>query len=279
MNYFKKEILTHSELYIVKFTKNPSLGYLLFIHGGPGYNCGVIEYLIEHESHFNSLNYNIILYDQRGCGRSPACENSTSHMDNVNDLYKINEYIKSNYKINIKGYIGHSYGAKLLFDFYNKYTSTIPGIFVSTAESILIPRLNNIILDLNYLKKTNPDKHKKILYKMDHLTIKKVWELTEELAPIFKENTERDSIYWASTDIYKIVEKVKDIIRLPVNADIFMSVRKDLYSREINYAIAIEQLDIPYLWINGFHDFIMNGSEGLLSKNKKVTTFYHIIHI
>lgn len=37
-----------------------------------------------------------------------------------------------------------------------------------------------------------------------------------------------------------------------------MSVRKELYSDAKNYAVDIPALSAPYLWINGFHDFIMS---------------------
>jgi proline iminopeptidase len=57
--------------------------------------------------------------------------------------------------IKINGLVGHSYGAKLLYDFFQQVRIDVPGIFLSTADSILIPRLNNLNLnlDLNYLKK------------------------------------------------------------------------------------------------------------------------------
>ena len=56
MKTYQKDILPHQEFYIVRFTKCSSLPYSLFIHGGPGPNCGVIEYLIEHHNFFSSLD-------------------------------------------------------------------------------------------------------------------------------------------------------------------------------------------------------------------------------
>ena len=277
MSPLKKEILNHNEFYLAKFTRDSNTGYLIFIHGGPGYNCGVIEYLIEHDHLFSALNYNIILYDQRGCGRSTARERNTLHKDNINDLNEIYEYLKVSLTININGFIGHSYGAKLLFDFYKQFAIKMPGLFILTAHSILTPRINNLILDLAYLKKTSPVKYKKTLLEMDNLTTAKMWELTEELFPLFKENKDRDYLYWANMDIYKKFQRIQKILNLPVNSKTFMSVRKDLYSTEENYSVDIESLDIPYLWINGFHDFIMNGADSLLSK-KCITPFYKSSH-
>ena len=113
---------------------------------------------------------------------------------------------------------------------------------------------------------------------MDNLTTTKMWELTEELSPLFKENRDRDYLYWANMDIYKKFQRIQKILNLPVNSKTFMSVRKDLYSTEENYSVDIESLDIHYLWINGFHDFIMNGADSLLSQKKCITPFYKSSH-
>jgi proline iminopeptidase len=276
---YHKEVLDHQTFYIAKFTKKIDADYLLFIHGGPGYNCGVIEYLIEHHNLFGSLNYNIILYDQRSCGRSnDANTESVLHTDNVSDLDKICAYLDNSHDIKLKGFIGHSYGAKLLFDFYRKFDCKIPGIFISTANSILKPRLNNLVFDLAYLKKTNPSQYKNILCEMNQLTIEKLWELTEELSPIFKENEDRIYLYWANMDIYEQVNQIQNILKLPLNEKTFMSVRKDLYTSENNFSVDIDTLKLPYLWINGIHDFIMNGTEGILSNKQKITAFYQSSH-
>ena len=275
---FKKKILNHKNLYIANFTKNPNMGFLIFIHGGPGYNCGVVEYLIEHDNFFSLLDYNIILYDQRNCGRSKIYDENTLHSNNVHDLDEIIEYFESVHEIEIKGLIGHSYGAKLLFDFYKKFDKKIPGIFVSTANSILVPRLNNLKFDLAYLKKTSPTEYKKILQTMDVLTTSKLWELTEELSPIFKENKDRNYLYWANMDMNEKVQKIQDTIGLPIDEKTFMSVRQDLYSSENNFSVDIDSLNIPYLWVNGFHDFIMNGQDFMFSKNEKILTFSRSSH-
>ena len=131
MSPFKKEILNHQTFYIVKFTKNPDADYLIFIHGGPGYNCGVIEYLMEHDNLFGLLNYNIILYDQRSCGRSIDCQENILHTDNVQDLNEFCEYLACSHKIKIKRFIGHSYGAKLLFYVRTRVLRIIFSIVIS----------------------------------------------------------------------------------------------------------------------------------------------------
>jgi proline iminopeptidase len=280
MSAFDKNIIPHEKLYIVKFSKVQLSPCLIFIHGGPGLNCGVIEYLIEYEELFKSLDYNIILYDQRACGRSDnksIDSDKISHSDNVNDLDEIYQYLESK-NLKIAGLIGHSYGAKLLYDFLKKTGLTIPSIFVSTADTILIPRLNNLNLDLAYLKKNNSEKYQEILEKMDNLELKKLWQLTEELAPFFQENTDRPYFYWANLDLYKKYQEIQQQINLPINNQVFMSVRKNLYEKEGNFRVDIDHLNIPYLWVNGIQDYIVNGVNSLISNRQKVIPFFKSSH-
>jgi len=278
MNSYKKDIPPHPEFYIAKFTKNPDMPYLLFIHGGPGFNCGTIEYLIENNNLFELLDYNIILYDQRNCGRSKKHYENVLHQDNMNDLHEIIEHLIDSLKIKIHGLVGHSYGAKLLCDYYNKFHSTIPGIFVSTATSILTPRLNNLMIDLSYLKKSNPHQFNETLQEMDNLDLKKIWGISEKLTYLFQENKDRPYLYWANLDCFEMITAIQKRINLPMNTNTFVSVRKDLYSNESNFSVDINNLSISYLWINGFHDLIINGSEGILFNKKNIVTFFKSSH-
>ncbi len=62
----------------------------LFLHGGPGSGCEPY-----HRRFFDPNRYRVILFDQRGCGRSvPHAElkdNSTQHL--IDDMEKIREYL------------------------------------------------------------------------------------------------------------------------------------------------------------------------------------------
>ena len=278
MENYNKNILDHPEFYIAKFTKNLDMPYVLFIHGGPGFNCGIIEYLIENNQLFNLLNYNVILYDQRNCGKSKKTSRVVLHQDNIDDLERIITYIRDFCGLDICALIGHSYGAKLLFDYYKKFTSFIPGIFVSTANSILTPRLNNLMLDLSYLKKNNLDEYTKLFNTISDLDLNKIWEISEQLTPLFQANEDRPFLYWANLDCFNMVTDIQKKINLPSNTDTFISVRKDLYSSVSNFSVDIDALDLPKLRINGFHDFIMNGHENELSKHTKIITFYKSAH-
>ena len=80
---------TPHELYIEE-CGNPDGLPVLFLHGGPGAGC-----LPYHRRFFDPAVYRIILFDQRGCGRStPHAElrnNTTS--DLVDDMERIREHL------------------------------------------------------------------------------------------------------------------------------------------------------------------------------------------
>ena len=57
MKIHQKEILPHPEFYLVKFTKDRTLPYLLFVHGGPGLNCGTLEYCLHSREILEQLAY------------------------------------------------------------------------------------------------------------------------------------------------------------------------------------------------------------------------------
>ncbi|GEM_PF-2445810 len=279
MSKFKKTILPHDDFYISMLTKDANNPYLLFIHGGPGFNCGVLEYLIEHDNLYSSLNYNVILYDQRGCGRSKRSSIPVTHRQNITDLNFLFSFLKHGENINLCGLIGHSYGAKLLFDFYGAFQICIPGIFLSTADSVLTPRLNNLMLDLAYLKKNNADAYQEAFSELNELAEmapEKIWKLTEKLAPVFQQNKDRVYFYWSNLSFLKKTQEIQNMINLPISQDVFTSVRQELYSTEKNYSVAIHSLLIPYLWINGFHDYIMNGAVNAL--DKKIRLFFQSAH-
>lgn len=276
--YFKKNI-PHKDFYIVSFVYKVELPYIVFIHGGPGLNSAALEHLIENEEVFSTLEYNIILYDQRGCGRSVRPEMTVLHNHNIDDLNELLSYLSQVQKFKIACLVGHSYGAKLLYDYYKKHDAQYPGIFISTADSIITPRVNNLMLDLNYLKRAHPEKYKAIYEKINVLNSDNLWEISEELAPVFQENEDRIYFYWANLDCMTKVKEIQSKINAPINNEVFMSVRKDLYSDESNSPVAIDKLGIKKLWINGAQDFVMNGPSGTFSFNKhKITTFFNSSH-
>lgn len=69
---------------------NPEGIPVIFLHGGPGSGCNA-----NHRRYFNPEKYRIVLFDQRGCGRSTphGCldDNTTWHL--VNDIETIRQLL------------------------------------------------------------------------------------------------------------------------------------------------------------------------------------------
>lgn len=113
---------------------NPAGMPVLFIHGGPGAGCSA-----DDRRFFNPEHYRIILFDQRGCGRSKPLasieDNTTQHL--VSDIEKIRSHLKIDNWI----VFGGSWGSTLSL----VYTETFPkrvsalvvrGVFLAKDENI-----------------------------------------------------------------------------------------------------------------------------------------------
>ncbi|KAG1663517.1 Proline iminopeptidase [Nymphon striatum] len=87
--YSIKVDTTH-QLYVEE-CGNPDGIPVIFLHGGPGSGCNP-----DHRRYFNPKLYRIILFDQRGCGRSTphGCleKNTTHHL--IDDIERIRQELK-----------------------------------------------------------------------------------------------------------------------------------------------------------------------------------------
>lgn len=113
---------------------NPKGIPVVFLHGGPGSGCGP-----HHRRYFNPDLYHIILFDQRGCGRSlPAGlldNNNTAHL--VEDM----EAIRKHLGINKWVLFGGSWGATLALCYARKYQTAVQamvlrGVFLGRQQDI-----------------------------------------------------------------------------------------------------------------------------------------------
>ncbi len=75
---------------------NPNGIPVLFVHGGPGGGCGPV-----HRRFFNPELYRIILFDQRGCGRSTphaalkdnTTQNLVADMERIREFFSIEQWL------------------------------------------------------------------------------------------------------------------------------------------------------------------------------------------
>ena len=107
----------------VEESGNPRGKPVIFLHGGPG---GGIEPI--YRQYFNPDKWRIIIFDQRGCGKSiPHAElHENTTWDLVNDIEIIRNYL------NIKSWVvfGGSWGSTLALSYAIKYTSKCRGLIL-----------------------------------------------------------------------------------------------------------------------------------------------------
>ena len=113
---------------------NPDGKPAIFIHGGPGGGCGKLS-----RRFFNPKKYRIILFDQRGCGKSKphTCleDNTTWHL--IEDIESIRD------KLNIKKWLvfGGSWGSTLGIAYAQKHPDRVSqmvlrGIFMLRQKEL-----------------------------------------------------------------------------------------------------------------------------------------------
>ena len=107
---------------------------VLFVHGGPGAGCEAY-----HRQFFNPEKYRIILFDQRGCGRSTphACLEGNNTQSLVSDIEIIRE------KLGIEKWVlfGGSWGSTLSLVYAETYPERVSslilrGIFLCRQREI-----------------------------------------------------------------------------------------------------------------------------------------------
>ena len=148
MSFFKKEnkLFPTIEPYDTGFLKkgkhkiyyeqcgNPKGKPAIFLHGGPGGGCGSLS-----RRFFNPKKYRIILFDQRGCGRSKphTCleDNTTWHL--IEDIESIREIL------DIKKWLvfGGSWGSTLAIAYAQKHPKNVSqlvlrGIFMLRQKEL-----------------------------------------------------------------------------------------------------------------------------------------------
>ena len=132
-NHFVLKVDPRHQIYVEQ-CGNPKGEPILFLHGGPGAGCSPID-----RRFFDPEKYHIILFDQRGCGRSNL-HGGLEQIDTNNLIHDI-EKIRIHLKLKSWHTFGGSWGSTLALLYAQSYPERVKsmilrGIFLAREKDI-----------------------------------------------------------------------------------------------------------------------------------------------
>lgn len=118
---------------------NPEDESVIFLHGGPGYNC--VNFEATTAQQIADKGFYVIVYDRRGEGRSKDSNAKFTFEETFDDLNAIYE----KYGITKSNIIGHSFGGVIAPLFAEKYPDKIQSIILVGAPISLQETFKTII--------------------------------------------------------------------------------------------------------------------------------------
>ena len=157
----KEYMLTCGDIHniYVEESGNPDGQPILFLHGGPGGGCGA-----KQRRFFDPKYYRIILFDQRGCGKSTPLgetkENTTE--DLINDIETIRKHL------NIEKWIlfGGSWGSSLALAYGVRYPEYLIGLIL---RGVFLSREKELDWFLKDVDQFFPEYHELLLNHKDNI--------------------------------------------------------------------------------------------------------------
>ena len=143
----------HGHKVYLEISGNPHGKPVIFLHGGPGGGTNP-----KQRQFFDPEHYQIILFDQRGCGQSsPLGEvNSNTTADLISDMEAIREYL------NIRHWIifGGSWGSALALAYATQYPKVIKALIL---RGIFLSRKTELNWFLGEVKSFFPEAHRTLV--------------------------------------------------------------------------------------------------------------------
>ena len=275
---FMLEVDTLHRLYVEE-SGNPNGLPVLFLHGGPGAGCEAA-----HRRFFNADAYRIILFDQRGCGRSQphaALENNTTH-----HLIADIETIRRHLGISQWVLFGGSWGSTLALAYAETYPQhclalILRGIFLCRARdlswfyqeganfllpdlwqdyiSIIPPAERDQMMRAYHQRLTSPDK-------AVQLQAAQAWARWEGAASTLKQNTHIID-FFTQPDVALSLARIE--CHYFIN-DVFLSPNQLLNN-------AHQLADIPGVIVHGRYDIVCPVEQAWLLKAAWPQAELHII--
>ena len=200
---------------------------IIFFHGGPGGGCGA-----KQRRFFDPSYYRIILFDQRGCGKSTPLgetkENTTN--DLINDIETIRKHL------NIKKWFlfGGSWGSSLALAYGIRYPEFVKGLIL---RGVFLSRENELDWFLKDVDQFFPENHELLLNHKDNLNKDN----------LVKEYT--DLVFGSNFDIAKKAAVAWNQFEGSI-LKLLPSINND--NEEINYEFELARAKVQLHYINNF---------------------------
>lgn len=124
---------------------------IIFLHGGPGYNC--VNFEVTTAQQLADKGFFVIVYDRRGEGRSKDASSKFTFNETFDDLNTL--YQK--YNLEKATLIGHSFGGIVATLFAENYPKKVTSIILVGAPVSLQETFTNIISKSKEIYKSKKD--------------------------------------------------------------------------------------------------------------------------
>lgn len=240
---YKKSFIKGDDIHTiyVEESGNPNGQPILFLHGGPGGGTGP-----KQRRFFDPNHYRIILFDQRGCGKSlplgETSNNTTKHL--VNDVDLIRK------ELNIKQWIlfGGSWGSTLALAYAVDHPEMVQGLIL---RGVFLSRQHELDWFLKDVDIFFPELHQNLLGHIPNTNKNNLLEKYTEL--VFSKNKEcayKAAVAWNQFE--------GSILKL-------MPPTASNENSEVDYDFELARAKVQIHYIN--HNCFVNGEE-ILKKSK-----------
>lgn len=231
---------------------------IIIINGGPGMNCEGFDFIAETLS---KMNYQTIIYDQRGTGKSTLqkIDKTTITMDlMVADL----EILRNHLKLKKWILIGHSFGGILATHYVAKHPKSIEKLIFSSSGGVNMKFLETFQQLFNANLTVEQIKQIEILdQKLENETIT-------------PEEIKTRSILRGNAYVYnKTYANIIGERLLQVDYKINELVISDLLKIKFDYTNKFKKLETPVLVLQGENDVISINTAKEVANSFKNSTF------
>lgn len=211
---------------------------ILIINGGPGMNS---DGFVDIATKMAKLNYQVIIYDQRGTGKSKLeqIDSTTITLDlMVEDIENLRKELK------IKSWVvfGHSFGGLLITHYVSKYPKFIDKIIYSSSGGVNLKFLNYVSESIySKLSKTE----------QDSLNYYQNANVSEEVRIKNRAKILANAYVFNKSKAASIAERLTQL-NFQINSLVF----QDLQKMQFDYTNKFLDSKLPVLVIQGKNDII-----------------------